>query len=88
MISSWNRQHTSIDSGALCAQFYTGGGYYCEYFDSPASTIIRQIRGYVCPFIYRVCVRQHRSMLSFLRVHSRLWGWAFSALLETVRLKG
>ena len=26
MISSWNRQHTSIDSGALCAQFYTGGG--------------------------------------------------------------
>ena len=87
MISSWNRQHTSVTLGAPHAQFYTGGGgYYNRCFDSTASTVIRQILGYVCPAIYRVCMRQRRSMLSFLRYDCRLGGCVFRLPLEKVRL--
>ena len=72
MISSWNRfiYRTTV-SNRMHMHLYTGGGYRSA-FVSPsvfhAFMATNNIRGYVCPVIYNVFFRQHRRMLSFLRV--------------------
>lgn len=56
-----------------CMQFLIRGGGYRNllYPSISCAHNVSTIRGYVCPVIYDVFFRQHRRVLSFLRVFDK-----------------
>lgn len=73
MASSWKYWNGSAYIFPyMHAAFNTGGGYRNLLYPSVSCAHnVSTIRGYVCPVIYDVFFRQHRRVLSFLRVFDK-----------------